>query len=200
MIIRDTRETKEKLVNAFPKAYFLEHGDYLIMVEDRKLLIERKSISDAIHSFHQKRLDEQILHVDILLVENNWYTLKKYRHQTENILKHLNRISLALPVIRTESVNDTIWTLYHLEEMLRNGEVGELRKPIIKSDLPDGMAKQALVLMGFPGIGADRAYKLLKAYGSLEEAVLNLPNWYLVEGIADLTVKRVTEFYKLKVS
>ena len=178
----------------------MEHGDYLIMIENRKLLIERKSLSDAIHSFHQKRLDEQILHVDILLVENNWYTLKKYRQQTENIMKHLNRIALAMPVIRTESVSDTIWTLHYLEGMLRNGEVGELRKPIIKSDLPDGMAKQALVLMGFPGIGADRAYKLLKAYGSLEVAIANIKSWYLVEGIADLTTKRAVEFYTLVVS
>jgi len=200
MIIRDTRELKPKLVAAFPKAYFLPHGDYLIMYEDRKLLVERKSIGDAIHSFHQKRLDEQILHVDVLLVENNWYTLKKFRNQALNIMKHLNRIALAMPVVRTESVGHTIEELYRMEEMLKNDQVGELRKPIIKSDLPDGMAKEALVLMGFPGIGADRAYKLLKAFGSLEAAIANIKSWYLVEGISDITTNRVTEFYQRKVA
>ena len=199
MIIRDTRENKEKLVQAFPKAYCLPHGDYLIMIEDRHFLIERKSLSDAIHSFHQKRLDEQILHVDALLVENNWYTLKKYRHETENILKHLNRISLAMPVIRTESVNDTIWTIYRLEEMLRANEIGQLRKPIIKSDLPDDMAKQALVLMGFPGIGAERAGTLLRAYGTLEEAIKNIDNWYLLNGISDGTTFKAATFYRTRV-
>jgi ERCC4-type nuclease len=170
------------------------------MVEDKKFLIERKSIGDAIHSFHQKRLDEQILHVDALLVENNWYTLKRYRHQTENIMKHLNRISLALPVLRTESVSDTIWTLCKLEEMLRNNEIGELRKPVIKSDLPDGMAKEALVLMGFPGIGAERANRLLHAFGSIEECIKNIDQWYLIEGISDITTTRASDFYRRKVA
>jgi ERCC4-type nuclease len=194
VIIRDSRETKDKLIEAFPKEYFLEHGDYLIMVSDKRLLVERKSISDAIHSFQQKRLDEQILHVDVLLVEMNYYAMKHFKGAAHNVQKHINRISLAMPVIRTESLNHTIEELYRLEEMLRNNEIGELRKPVIKNDLPPDVAKQALVLMGYPGIGAERAGRILSVFGSLEEALRDIGSWWKVEGISDKTCNRVLEF------
>ncbi len=200
MLISDTREPEgmRKMCDA---SYDLKRlygvGDYLITVTvddvEKKLLFERKTASDFIHTVHTDgRLNMQLDGVDGLIFEKMfvprmapgwWLRL----HTTLNGVAHHH------PVFYTLSSKHTITQLRIFEEKLRKGEWGAMRKTVMLPPITnEANESQVRCLMGFPGMGEKRANDILRHYGSLKAALDDVDGWReKVKGIGPKTVESV---------
>jgi len=194
MIIRDSRERNKTLMRELPEEEMLEHGDFLIEVEEKKLLIERKTFVDALNSWHSGRLDKQIQNVDVLLVE--WcYIPKKLRGKTiENLRKHLNSIAFSMPVIYTMTSLQTANEMKRLEKKMKTDTLGVIRGKPEKGYAVDSKIN---FFARFPGVSLYRAGLIKDHYLSLEEAVEDIDNWHIhIKGIGKKTSKKCVEWYR----
>jgi len=182
-LIVDSNEPKFFAENIECEVKALPEGDFWIVGNDKKVVIERKTWDDAYNSWVQKRLEEQVSriienHKDyILLIEGNKQSSRLWRskqfHQLDSLQKFLNRMSVeAIPVIYTSSKKDTCSYLTYLSKRIEGGEYGKLiRKTTI---LKSSRNKYHNIMSMIPGITIERSKKLYDLFNSLPDFINNI--------------------------
>lgn len=157
----------------------LPYGD--IWVGD--IVIERKTWDDAYTSWVSKRLEDQISRIiektdnGILLIEGklnqSWiWRNKKNFSQIKGLKKILNRLSVeAIPVVFTESKNDTVKYVETLRDRIARGEFRILvrKTTVVKSS----RNKYHNIMSLIPGITIERSKALFDKFDSLRDFFTN---------------------------
>src|SRR3990172_9234708 len=211
-IIVDDRERRGGVVGALRAsenfdvaARRLAVGDYLV---DDRFLIERKTLPDLTLSIQSGRLFRQALRLaqvshlrPALILEGTSADLRLKHAETglrdggmgwEAIQGALVTGSLfvGLPVLRTRSPAETARTLLYVARQGRAVAQGALPR---RGRRPKGKAAlQRHLLQGLPGVGPERAARLLAHFGNVR-AVLTADQETLASvcGIGARTAKRI---------
>ncbi len=177
----------------------LDVGDYLL---DDNLLVERKTIYDFCHSIKDGRLFKQVARLAknpiqaCIILEGKNKTFKETKFSPQAIQGVLLSISLAfkVPVLRTKSPKETVQVMIQSFKQLTKDPLEDQRihpRPFFfkKRIDPLLLARKIHILEGFPGIGIDRAEKLLLKFGNLQ-AIFNAGNEELlrVPGLGKKTI------------
>lgn len=146
-------------------------GDYLV---GRRILFERKRLSDFAASLADGRLFRQayrLVHHDlpgVLIIEGGAAELAPSGMRREALQGALITLSvfLGLPVLRALQPEETArLMLYTARQLDRFGKGAFPRH----GKRPAGKRRsQLFVLQGLPGVGPERARRLLEAFGSVE--------------------------------
>ena len=162
----------------------LNEGDILIEDEKYSVLIERKTWDDAYTSWCSKRLEDQVSRIlektdnGILLIEGKlnqswiWRNKKNYS-RIQGLKKFLNRMSVeAIPVVFTESKNDTVKYINGLANRI---EVGDFKILVRKTTVvKSSRNKYHNILSAIPGITIQRSKILYNHFESLADFFSNV--------------------------
>jgi len=161
----------------------LNEGDISIDHEEYSVLIERKTWDDAYTSWCSKRLEDQVSRIlektdnGILLIEGKlnqswmWRNKKNYS-RIQGLKKFLNRMSVeAIPVVFTESKNDTIKYIKYLAERIVKEDFKVLvrKTTVVKSS----RNKHHNIMSAIPGITIQRSKALYNHFNSLGDFFAN---------------------------
>lgn len=150
-------------------------GDYCL---DDALLFERKTLADLAASIKDGRLFRQSLRLAkgklpaALILEGSTRDLASSAMRVEAIRGALVTVALfiGLPVLRTRDAEDTVRTLRYAAHQRRATTDGALPR---HGHRPKGKpALQSHVLQGLPGIGPQRAARLIRRFGSIEATIV----------------------------
>jgi len=189
MLIVDDREP-DSVKRLFSIVRRIEKGDFLIVVEDKKLTIERKTISDLWNSVKSGRLNLQLDGTDILLVEYNYIPRKI---DWEAVYDTISGVALHHPVLMTRNSLHTKKVLERIEKKLRDGTFGVMRTCQVDRTYED---PRLGTIASYPGIGVIRAKKILEHYHTVENALKNMEHWDEVQGIGKKTRDAIMAFVR----
>ncbi|SEF47322.1 ERCC4 domain-containing protein [Algoriphagus boritolerans] len=195
-----------KLGNMIIHRRRLAVGDYLL---DRDFLVERKSIPDFCLSIKDGRLFTQagkLVNSRIpacIVLEGKNREFRKTDFSPKAIQGILLSISMAfrLPILRTKNTHESVEVMLQGFKQLTRDKLEEQRfypRTFHSKPKKDPLLAQKLhILEGFPGIGVDKAERLLMKFGSLQ-AVFNaeIEDLLLVPGIGKRTVEGMLEILK----
>jgi DNA excision repair protein ERCC-4 len=171
----------------------LLYGDYLL---DNDLLVERKSISDFCASIKDRRLFKQIAKLansnikSCLIIEGKEREFRDTGFKKSAIQGIIISISLVfkVPIVWSKSQMQTISIMLQIYRQLTKDKLNDFKffprlKPKFKKT--DIFFKQKVhILEGFPGIGAERAERLLRHFGSLQNIFISSESELVkVEGV-----------------
>jgi ERCC4-type nuclease len=149
-------------------------GDYEV---DGQFLFERKTLPDLAQSIADGRLFRQCLRLlrrrkrVALILEGTSADLAGCRMRREAIQGALVSVSLLLgvPVLRAMDPRETGNVMLYAARQLRDWSMGGLprggRRPRGK------LRSQLRILQGLPGVGPDRARKLLARFGNVQGVI-----------------------------
>jgi ERCC4-type nuclease len=151
----------------------LEAGDYLI---DDRLLFERKTLLDFTESVKDGRLFRQALALvnlegsirGALILEGTAADLARSGMRREALQGALITVSLffGLPVLRAADGAETARLMVYAARQAREIASGALPR---RGRRPKGKRKtQLAILQSLPGVGPERAERLLQTFGSVE--------------------------------
>lgn len=179
-------------------------GDYLL---DSDLLVERKTIPDFCHSIKDGRLFNQakllamspVPAVYILEGKNRQFKDTDFSRQAiQSILISLS-LSFRLPIIKTRDFQESVQVMLQCFKQLTKDRLDDQRffPKSLRRKNPPLHVQKVQILEGFPGVGVDRADRLLTKFGSLhavftaeKEELLNVP------GLGEKTVDRFIKILK----
>ena len=180
-IIADDREHKSAVIQSLLRIEDadvtirrISIGDYLI---DNRLIVERKTLKDFAVSIIDGRLFKQTLCLansnskSVLILEGTASDTAELGMTREAMQGALITVSLILgiPVLRAKNPSETAKLMVYIgrqiESMARGGIHRHGYRPKNKRK------RQLFILQGLPGVGRDRAEKLLARFGSVEAAV-----------------------------
>jgi len=182
----------------------LSIGDYQA---DKRLLFERKTLKDFAASIIDGRLFDQMIrlanseHTGILILEGTGRDLTNSGMRRESIQGALISTSLimGIPVLRSRDPAETarliLYATRQMESFVRGGLNRHGYRPKNKRK------RQLFILQGLPGIGRERAVRLLNKFGSVE-AVITAKRHELqaVEGIGDNIAEGIKTAVKEQIS
>ncbi len=178
----DHRERPSGLVEAFAahsgvKVSVLELpiGDVRV---DTRLVIERKTLFDLERSIVDQRLFSQALRlarirdrgcIPLIVLEGRIAEGAVSREAVQGALVTLTLI-FGLPVLRSWDVEETARLCLYAGRQLRGAATGE---GIVRGGYRPRKKRrrQLYILQGLPGIGPERAARLLDRFGSVEAAI-----------------------------
>jgi len=184
----------------------LSIGDYLF---DGNLLIERKSIPDFCLSIKDGRLFKQVGKLmnsrvpACLILEGKNKEFKKTDFSPQALQGIMLSISLTfkLPILRTKNTQESVQVMLQSFKQLTRDKLEEQRfypRPFtLKLKNDPFLAQKIHILEGFPGIGVDRAERLLMKFGSLH-AIFSASTDTILEtpGIGKKTVEGMLEILR----
>lgn len=201
-VIADDREQQSGVIDALKqidcvetKIQRLRVGDYLA---DRSLLFERKTFNDFAISIIDGRLFGQAIRLArsefdcVLILEGKGNTVSETGVRREALQGAIITISLVLgiPILRSRNPSETARLIVYAARQLRSIAQGAVHRGGYR---PKGKKKrQAFILQGLPGIGAQMAKRLLDTFGTVE-AVISASSEQLqsVEGIGQKTAEKI---------
>jgi ERCC4-type nuclease len=199
-------EEFRKKGNMIVRRQRLETGDYLL---DRDLLVERKTITDFCQSIKDGRLFRQVKNLTngqvpaCLILEGKKKQFKQTDFSPLAIQGVLVSVSLAfrLPVITTKNHKETIQVILQSFKQLTKCRPNKLRPNFrsfaFKKKSNPLLARRIHILESFPGIGSERAEKLIRKFGSLRAVLMADDKELLkVPGFGKKTVGRFNEILK----
>ncbi len=146
------------------------------------VMVERKTWSDAYGSFNSKRLQEQVTRLiqtaaedssyrPVLLVEGSPRDIYGVNGDRIRALQqHLNRLSVeSLPVIYTESIDETFRYLNSIVHRVKSKEFGSLVRPI--TVVSSTRNRHHALLEQIPKVGRTTGKKIHEKYDSLVDFV-----------------------------
>ncbi len=170
-------------------------GDFL--VEDR-FAVERKTLADFAQSVVDVRLFKQVamLAADgrrgVLLLEGSASDLPRIRINRESMQGALITVSVfyGLAVLRARDAAESARLLFYLGCQAERFARGAMARPGCR---PKGKrARQLFILQGLPGIGPERADRLLTRFGSLQAiAIASVEDLATINGLGELTARRM---------
>jgi len=152
----------------------LKLGDYLA---DGRLLFERKTLADLVAAIISGRLFSQVLRLaatplrPALILEGTGRGLAESGMRWEAIQGALVTVTLfcGVPLLRTRTPEETVRTMLFAAQQSQTYATQALPRPGYR---PGGKrARQRFILQGLPGIGPERARRLLARFGSVEAVV-----------------------------
>ncbi|WP_158861324.1 ERCC4 domain-containing protein [Lunatibacter salilacus] len=193
-----------KLGNMIVCRQRMDVGDYLL---DSDLLVERKTIPDFCHSIKDGRLFKQakllatspIPAIYILEGRNRQFKDTDFTRQAiQGILISLS-LAFRLPIIKTKNYPESVQVMLQCFKQLTKDRLEEQRffPQSYTKKQPPLHIQRVQILKGFPGVGVDRAERMLAKFDSLyavftaeNEALLNVP------GLGKKTVDRFLEILR----
>lgn len=181
-IIVDDRETRGPLPDALAQLDDFELsierlpvGDYLI---GNRLLIERKTLPDLVTSMKTERLFSQALRLaeapnttPLLLLEGTSEDLAGSAMRWECIQGALLALTvfIGLPVLRTRNADESARTLLFAGRQMRSIATESLTRRGYRPKGKSGL--QRYILQGLPGVGPDKARRLIECFGNVREVM-----------------------------
>lgn len=164
-------------------------GDYRV---DGRFLFERKTLTDLVAAIKDGRLFRQALRLaatplqPAIVLEGSSRELAGSGMRWEAIQGALVTVTLfcGIPLLRTRTPEDTARTMLFVARQGRTFASGAVQR---RGHRPRGKrARQLYILQGFPGIGPERAHRLLERFGSVEAITgATAEDLRSVEGIGD---------------
>lgn len=199
----DDRERNEELIGFLRsrsdlvcRTIHLETGDFRI---DRSVIVERKTISDFCRSLFDGRLFSQASRLvraperTALILEGataDWQEIQVKREAVQGTLISLMLV-FDIPVLRSNGPAETgKLLLYTGRQLVRARTEGQIPQRRIKAKRR--ASRQRQVLQALPGVGPDRAKRLLEQFGSVrdclaaEEEILSQ-----IKGIGPVIAERI---------
>ena len=180
-VIADDRERKSDVIQFLSKmknvsvgVERLSLGDYLV---DDRLVFERKTLNDFSRSIVDGRLFRQAIRLSkaksksVMILEGTAKDLSKTGVSREAMQGALITISLILgiPVLRSVKPFETACLILYAARQIRSITKGAFMR---RGYRPKGKRKKQLfILQGLPGVGRERAVRLLDTFGSIEAVV-----------------------------
>ena len=180
-IVADDRERASgipelfaKIANADFSVERLFLGDYLL---DDRLLFERKSLKDLIHSIIDGRIFSQAARLAssdyqaLFILEGTSADIKNFKMKREAIQGALIYVSvvLGIPVLRSTSTEETVSLMLQTARQVKNVADGTVQR---HGGSPKGKRRrQMLILQGLPKVGKQRAKQLIKKFETVENVV-----------------------------
>lgn len=180
-IVADDREARGAVVEALGRHASvclrlgrLPVGDYRI---DDALLFERKTLPDLVESIKDGRLFAQGLRLAqaplraAIILEGRSQDLTDSRMRRDAIQGALVTLTLFLgiPLLRSMDPEETATLMLFAARQGRAQASGALPR---KGRRPRGKARvQSRILQGLPGIGPERARRLLERFGTIEAVI-----------------------------
>lgn len=201
-IVADDRERASEVIEflrAIPGVAVgierLAAGDYLA---DRRLLFERKTLRDFSVSIVDGRLFRQMGTLArtrtraVLILEGTGKDVESIGVRREAVQGALITVSLLLgiPVLRSVSAEETARLIVYAARQLQAVGKSGFPRPGYRPGTRKG--RQLFILQGLPGVGRERALRLLEKFGSVE-AVIRAEREELlaVEGVGARTADRI---------
>jgi len=201
-VIADDRERKSEVIqfltemkNVSVGIKRLSLGDYLV---DNRLVFERKTLNDFALSIIDGRLFSQAIRLisskynSVLILEGTGKELSETGIRREAMQGALITISIVLgvPVLRSKGPSESAHLILYTARQVNSFARGAVQR---HGSRPKGKRKQQLfILQGLPGIGSERAARLLDAFGSVEAVVTaTRKELQSVEGIGENIANRI---------
>ena len=202
IVIADDRERKGEVIqflsemkNVSVGIKRLSLGDYVV---DNRLVFERKTLQDFALSIIDGRLFRQASRLagsnykSILILEGTGKELVETGVRREAMQGALITISLLLgiPVLRSMNPSESARLIVYASRQFKSFARGVVQRP---GSQPKGRRKmQLFILQGLPGVGGERAARLLDSFGSVE-AVITATSEELqaVEGIGKHIAEKI---------
>lgn len=174
----------------------LSVGDYQV---DNRFLFERKTLLDLVSSIKSGRLFSQSLRLagveglrPALVLEGTLKDLRGSGMSWEAVQGALVTVSLflGLPLLRTRTADETARTFLYAAMQGRKIARGALPRSGFR---PKGKAAlQRHILQGLPGVGPERAARLLEHFGNIESILTaGEEALCLVPGVGTLTARAI---------
>ena len=173
----------------------LSLGDYRV---DGRLLFERKTIRDLAVSIRDGRLFRQACRLaagryrPVYIIEGSGKDLSRMHMPRDAVQGALVTLTvvLGLPVLRSIDPAETARLIVYAAGQVGRAAAGGVYRPGRRSG--SRRRRQLYILQGLPGIGPERAARLLDTFGSVE-SVLNADERSLgtVDGIGDKTAMAI---------
>ncbi|MGB5749463.1 MAG: ERCC4 domain-containing protein [Desulfobacterales bacterium] len=202
IVIADDRERKNNVIkfladmkNVSVVVKRLSVGDYIV---DSQLAFERKTLKDFAQSIVDGRLFRQAIRLanskykSVLILEGTGKELTETGVSREAMQGALITISLILgiPVLRSKDPFESAHLIIYASRQIKS----TARRVFLRRGYqPKGKRKQQLfILQGLPGIGSEKAIRLLDAFGSVEAVVAaTSEELRSVEGIGKSIAERI---------
>lgn len=173
----------------------LTTGDFLI---DGRFAVERKTLPDFAQSVIDGRLFRQAAALaqgterGVLVLEGTAADLQASGMRREALQGALITVSVffGLAVLRARDAAETAQLIVYLGRQAQRFARGALPR---KGYRPKGRrARQLYVLQGLPGIGPERAERLLEIFGSVENvARASVDELAAISGIGETTAEKI---------
>ncbi len=201
-IIADDREQKSDVIrllseidNVDVQIGRLSIGDYKI---DNRLIVERKTLKDFAISIIDGRLFKQSIRLTnshlkgVMILEGSAKDTADLGVTREAMQGALITISvlLGIPVLRaidaTETAKLMVYMAQQIKRIANDGIQRQGYRPKSKRK------RQLYILQGLPGIGYERAVRLLDAFGSVEGVVsASSEELQIIDGIGEKIAEKI---------
>ncbi|MBW2336968.1 MAG: nuclease [Deltaproteobacteria bacterium] len=180
-IIADDREHKSEVINSLMGIENVEVcirrlaiGDYQV---ENRVIVERKTLKDFAVSIIDGRLFKQMIRLAnsnskaVLILEGTVSDTVEIGVTREAMQGALITVSLILgiPVLRSKDPSETARLMVYIgrqiESMAKGGIQRHGYRPKTKRK------RQLFILQGLPGVGPEKAERLLAVFGSVEAAI-----------------------------
>ena len=201
-VIADDRERKSEVIASLMDmkgvtvaTQRLSIGDYRV---DNRLVFERKTLHDLVISIIDGRLFKQMIrlansnHRGVLVLEGTGKDLTDTRMRREAMQGALITISLILgiPVLRSKDPLETAKLIVYATQQIRSVAKNALQRPGYQPKTKQ--KRQLFILQGLPGIGREKAIKLLDRFGSVERVITaNREELESIDGIGKDTADKI---------
>jgi len=170
-------------------------GDYLA---NQSLLFERKTLQDFAQSIVDGRLFKQMTCLAstkkkaVLILEGTGKDADRLRVRREAIQGALITISLILgiPVLRSMTSDETAKLIVYAARQLASIKKEGYQRPGYRPQ--SKKRRQLYILQGLPGVGPERALRLLEKFGNVQAVMLaSCEDLQAIEGIGEKTAGRI---------
>ncbi|MDF1592918.1 MAG: ERCC4 domain-containing protein [Desulfobacterales bacterium] len=180
-ILADDREQKSDVIRSLSgmenvklEIQRLSIGDYQV---DNRVLVERKTLKDFAISIIDGRLFRQMIrltnsaYTGVLILEGTAGDTAELGVTREAMQGALITVSLILgiPVLRAKDSAETARLIVYMARQLESIARGGVHRPGYRPR--DKRKKQLFILQGLPGVGPERAGRLLDKFGSVEAVI-----------------------------
>jgi len=173
----------------------LDVGDYRV---ERRVVVERKTTADFAASLIDGRLFHQTAALALaperaVLVlegcEQDWRDTGVRREALQGALITIS-VFFGVAVLQSDGPEETARLLVYLGRQVRRIVQGGLPRPGYR---PKGKrARQLFLLQGLPGVGRERAARLLERFGSIQAIMsASAEDLAAVDGIGEKTATRI---------
>ena len=180
-IIADDRECKSEVIDSLSQIedvkviiQRLSMGDYQV---DNRLIVERKTLKDFAVSIIDGRLFKQMLCLanskseGVLILEGTVSDMVEIGMTREAMQGALITVSLILgiPILRSKDPSETAKLMVYIGRQRESMAMGGVQRHGYRPK--NKQKRQLFILQGLPGVGPERAERLLAKFGSVEAAI-----------------------------
>ena len=180
-IIADDRECKSEVIASLLQIEDvdvcirrLSMGDYQI---DSRLIVERKTLKDFAVSIIDGRLFKQMIRLAnsnskaVLIIEGTATDTAELGMTREAMQGALITVSpiLGIPVLRSKDPSETAKLMVYIGRQIESMAMGGVQRHGYRPK--NKRKRQLFILQGLPGIGREKAERLLAMFGSVEAAI-----------------------------